>query len=223
LLGEAGYEVEERPVDRPDNRAALKRLGFDSVPVVAVGGRAFPGFPRSSLERSLGLRGGRPAVDETLARLDVTLSELAALATELPELPGQLWSRQAYPLNPQRDHTLGHLAWSVYRMLELTLDAPVRGGLPWDELVDSTELRHWRRREEYASFPDVSAYALPLLAAARSWRESLAADDLDQELDTPWGRIDVAAQIGILAEHTEIKVRRLREEKAIQIDQRMTR
>lgn len=212
MLADAGYEVEERPVNRPEHRAALRELGFDSVPVVAIGGRAFPGFPLAGLERDLGLSRRRFSAAACRRDLEATLEALEALAEELPALPPDRWDRQAYPLNPDRDHTLGHLAWSVYRMLELVLAGPARGGLPWSELVDSTELRHWRRRAEFTGFADVRAYALPLLAAARGWGPGLDARALRLPLDTPWGRIELHALLGILGEHSQMKAGRLREE-----------
>jgi hypothetical protein len=212
LLADAGYEVAERPVNRPEHQAALRALGFDSVPVVEAGGRAFPGFPLASLERALGL--SRRRFSATAARRDLvaTLDLLDEIAEALPRLPAALWDRQAYPLNTDRDHTLGHLAWSVYRMVELVLAAPASGGLPWSELVDSTEMRYWRRRDEFTSFAGVRDYGLPLLAAARRWKPD--ANALRQLIDTPWGRIELHALLGILGEHSRMKASRLRDELA---------
>jgi hypothetical protein len=216
LLGEAGYEVDERPVNLAENRASLTTRGFDSVPVVVVGGKAFPGFPRRSLLKGLGLAAAESSPAEALRGLSATLDDLEQLAGGLPSLSQELWPEQAYTLNPERDHTLGHLAWSIFRFVELTREAPARAGLPWSELVDSTELRHWRRRPEFASFADVSAYGRAELDAGRRWAALLRPSDLAQLLDTPWGRIDLRSLIEILGEHSQIKVKRLKEARAAQ-------
>jgi hypothetical protein len=205
LLSRNGYGVEDRPVSLPVHRDALNELGYLSVPVVVVAGRAFPGFPLRSLAVNLGLARSRFSASATRRTLDGALESLEAVAGLLPELPPALWSEQAYPLNPDRDHTFGHFTWGMFRFLELTLEAPARGGLPWDELQDSVQVSDWRTADRYRSFSAVHAYALPLLARGRAWATTLRTAEMRAPLTTPWGRLELHVLVGILAEHTEIK------------------
>jgi hypothetical protein len=209
LLSRSGYEVQDRPVDAPANRAALNELGYLSVPVVVVAGRAFPGFPRRTLAANLGLartRFSAAATRRTLARSLAALEELAAL---LPQLPLELWHEQAYPRNPDRDHTFGHFTWGVFRFLELTLAAPEQG-MPWEQLQDSVQLADWRSAPRFTSFADVRDYALPLLDRGRAWAASLTTEEMRAPVETPWGRLELHVLLGILSEHTDIKQTHLR-------------
>jgi hypothetical protein len=205
LLSRSGYEVEDRPVNVAANREELNTLGFLSVPVVVVAGRAFAGFPQSSLAQSLGLAGEHFSADATRATFVTALDALDGVAAMLPDLPPELWNEQAYPLNPDRDHTFGHFTWGVFRFLELVLNAPSSGELAWEELQDSVQLADWRSASRFAAFSDVHAYALPLLSRGRAHARSMTPDEMRRRLDTPWGNLETAGLIGILAEHTDIK------------------
>jgi hypothetical protein len=205
LLSRSGYRVEDRPVNLPLNQARLKSLGFLSVPVVVVADRAFAGFPQRSLAESLGLARSRFSASGTRQTLAGALDALDDLDAVLAGLPNELWDEQAYPLNPDRDHTFGHFAWGVFRFLELTLNAPALGELAWEELQDSVQLADWRSADRFTSFTDVRAYALPLRERGRAWQRSLTTEEMRVPLATPWGRLELQVLIGILAEHTDIK------------------
>jgi hypothetical protein len=205
LLSRSGYVVEDRPVSVPANREALIELGYLSVPVVEVAGRAFPGFPLRSLTVNLGLARARFSPKATLRTLASSLDALEGVAALLPELPPEMWSEQAYPLQAGRDHTFGHFLWGVFRFLELTLQAPERGGLPWEELQESVQVSDWRSAAHYRSFADVSEFAQPLLARGREWHGRLAPEEMRAPLTTPWGPLELHVLVGILAEHTDIK------------------
>jgi hypothetical protein len=205
LLSRSGYAVEDRPVNEPANRQALIELGYLSVPVVEVAGRSFPGFPLRSLTVNLGLARARFSPRATVRALGGSLDALESVAGVLSELPPSMWSEQAYPLQPGRDHTFGHFVWGMFRFLELTLQAPERGGLPWEELQDSVQVSDWRSAARYRSFPDVGDYAQPILARGREWQDSLSPDEMRAPLTTPWGALELHVLVGILAEHTEIK------------------
>jgi len=205
LLSRSGYVVEDRPVDVPANRQALIELGYLSVPVVEVAGRAFPGFPLRSLTVNLGLARARFSPKATVRTLGSSLDALEIVSGLLTELPPAMWSEQAYPLQPGRDHTFGHFVWGMFRFLELTLSAPQRGGLLWEELQDSVQVSDWRSAARYQSFADVGDYAQPLLVRGRRWQNSLAAEEMRAPLTTPWGALELHVLIGILAEHTDIK------------------
>lgn len=205
MLSRSGYRVEDRPVNLTVNQAQLKSLGFLSVPVVVVAGRAFPGFPQRSLAASLGIAGtnfSEAAIRRTLAGALDALDELYVVLASLPQA---LWEEQAYPLNPDRAHTFGHFTWGIFRFLELTLSAPTLGGLAWEELQDSVELADWRSADSFKSFADVQHYAEPLLERGRAWESSLTTEEMRQQLATPWGRLELHVLTGILAEHTDIK------------------
>jgi hypothetical protein len=205
LLSRNGYKVEDRPVNVAANREQLNKLGFLSVPVVVVAGRAFAGFPQSSLARSLGLAHGRFSAAATRRTFVQALDALDEVAAMLPLLPAKLWDEQAYPLNPDRDHTFGHFAWGVFRFLELVLSAPESGGLAWEELQDSVQLADWRNASQFASFGAVHTYAQPLLRRGRAAAESMSPAQMRQRLSTPWGNLEAHSLLGILAEHTDIK------------------
>ncbi len=133
------------------------------------------------------------------------LEALDDVAAMLPFLPPKLWDEQAYPLNPDRDHTFGHFTWGVFRFLELVLNAPESGGLAWEELQDSVQLADWRNASQFASFGDVHTYALPLLRRGRGAAEAMTPAQMRQSLTTPWGTLEAHSLLGILAEHTDIK------------------
>ena len=205
MLARSGYHVEDRPVTVEANRRALTDLGFLSVPVVEVGGRAFPGFPLRSLTVNLGLARARFAPRATLRTLASGLDALEVVANLLPELPAEMWSEQAYPLQPGRNHTFGHFTWGMFRFLELTLQAPERGSLPWEDLQDSVQVSDWRSATRYHGFADVREYGLALLAGGREWQDRLTPQAMRAPLTTPWGALELHVLIGVLAEHTEIK------------------
>lgn len=205
MLSRSGYVVEDRPVNVPAHRQALTELGYLSVPVVEVAGRAFPGFPVRSMAANLGLAPARFSPKATLGTFGGSLDALDEVARLLSKLPPEMWSEQAYPLQPGRDHTFGQFAWGMFRFLELTLRAPERRGLPWEELQDSVQVSDWRSAADYRSFADVGEYALPLLARGRQWQGRLAPEEMRMPLATPWGELELHVLIGILAEHTEIK------------------
>lgn len=205
MLSRSGYGVEDRPVNVPAHRAELNELGYLSVPLIVVAGRAFPGFPLQRLAVDLGLARARFSAAGTRRALRQALDGLQSFAELLPELPPALWKEQAYPLNPERDHTFGHFAWSVFRFLELTLEAPARGALAWEDLQESVQLTDWRSASRFGSFSDVESYAFPLLARGRAWGASISAEEMRTPITTPWGRLQLHLLVGILAEHTEIK------------------
>ena len=205
MLSRHGYSVQDRPVNVAANRARLIELGFLSVPVVEVAGRAFAGFPVRNLTVNLGLARARLSAAATHKVLAEALDALESVADTLPQLPASMWTEQAYPLQPERNHTFGHFTWGMFRFLELTLLAPARGGLPWEDLKDSVQNQDWRAAHHFASFQDVRGYAEPLLERASVWRRGIAVDALRQPLETPWGGLELHVLIGILGEHTEIK------------------
>jgi hypothetical protein len=215
LLSQNGYQVQDLPVTIPANREALSRLGYMSVPVVVVAGRAFPGFPERHLEQSLGLASARFSAPATRRMLLLTLADLETIAQLLAELPDAMWREQAYPLIPDRDHTFGHFAWGIFRFLELTLAAPRLGALRWDDLQESVQVGDWRSADRFRGFRDVQSYAEPLLASARDWAQGLERGQLRQPLSTPWGGLELHSLIGILAEHTTIKRDHLRRRLAV--------
>ena len=187
------------------NREQLNALGFLSVPVVVIAERAFAGFPRSSLAQSLGLASVRFSAKATRRTLVEALDALDEVAALLPRLPTELWDEQAYPLNPDRDHTFGHFTWGIFRFLELVLNAPEAGELAWAELQDSVQLEDWRSASRFATFSDVQAYAFPLIRRGRTFADSITPDEMRRRLATPWGNLEMHSLIGILAEHTDIK------------------
>jgi hypothetical protein len=187
------------------NRDQLNALGFLSVPVVVVAERAFPGFPQSSLAQSLGLARTRFSAQASRRTLGRTLDALDEVAALLPRLPTELWDEQAYPLNPDRDHTFGHFTWGIFRFLELVLNAPAAGRLAWEELQDSVQLEDWRSASRFANFSDVLAYGLPLVRRGRVLADSMTPKEMRRQLATPWGTLETHTLVGILAEHTDIK------------------
>jgi hypothetical protein len=205
LLAHNGYEVEDRPVNIAANRAELNALGFLSVPVVVVCGNAFAGFPQSSLAHSLGLSRTRFSEHATRGTLLQALDALDEVALLLPNLPDELWREQAYPLNPDRNHTFGHFTWGMFRFLELVLDAPAADELAWSELQDSVQLADWRSAAQFSDFADVRAYALPLLARGRALAREIGPTEMRRRLRSPWGELEAHNLIGVLAEHTDIK------------------
>ncbi len=56
FLSQRGVPFEERDVyENEDYRRELLGMGFSSVPVTVVGGRAIPGFDPRRLEEALGI------------------------------------------------------------------------------------------------------------------------------------------------------------------------
>lgn len=112
--------------DTPAARAELDRLGVPLVPAVAVGDRAVHGWNPEGYARLLGVDYRSPArLDPAAlaARLDRLLEAATALVAVLPDAALGFTP-------PERDRSLGDLAYHLFRVAASFPDALEQGALP---------------------------------------------------------------------------------------------
>lgn len=207
MLSLHGYEVDNRNVGRPEHLSELRALGFESIPVVVVDGRGFPGFPEEVLLRELGLPppAGGPLDDRR--RLDLVGQVVETAVRLVAQLPETRWSEL---VTPDRDRALGQWTWHVFRYVENVLEAAEEGELPWRKIEPLVERRTWTRSGDFQSFSAVSAYGGQVAERLRIWSSALPESGLSLEVRAYWGPSTMRTLVDNTIRHTSIHLRQLR-------------
>lgn len=207
MLSLHGYEIDDRNIGQPEHRAELKALGFDSIPVVAVGGRGFPGFPEEVLLRELGLPPPGASPHDDRRALELVQQALAATLRLVAQLPEERWSDR---VTPDRDRTLGQWAWHVFRYVENVIEAADEGALPWTKMEPLTERGTWTQGAEFESFASVCAYGRGVVERLEAWSGSLSEAELSRGVDAYWGPSTMRTLVHNTIRHTSVHMRQLR-------------
>lgn len=144
--------------DTPAARAELDRLGVPLLPAVAVGDRAVHGWNPEGYARLLGVDYRPPArLDPAAlaARLDRLLEAATALVAVLPDAALGFTP-------PERDRSLGDLAYHLFRVAASFPDALEQGALPeaWFQVTRPAAL---------ATAADLAAWGGAVRERVRRW------------------------------------------------------
>jgi len=206
LLSRAGYTVEERTIGEDRGRQELKALGFDFVPVVVIGGRAFAGLPEDALRRELGLPVAELPWDRAKERVESTSFTLRTLLPVVPAIPNESW---LVLMEPTRNRPLGQWVWHIFRFVEFVTESAAERKVQVEKLNEMSERRYWRQESQFRTFDDIARYGETMLQHLSDWAAHDLAGILDVPIDSPWGVITVIDLLDHLDRHSAVHFRQL--------------
>jgi hypothetical protein len=179
----------------------LRALGFRTVPVVVLSGRApIPGFNAAVLGAAIGAADSAPAIQpEVLWKsLDRVLAAVIAAAGQLrpPDLDVTL---------PRRDRTMRELIHDVFYKALFWVDD--RAGSAPAETADGSRQREDARR--YREPPALVEYGRKTAARLHHRCCPNLGADYGRVIDTPEGRMTVAQAVAWLASHSAHHLRQI--------------
>lgn len=206
MLSLNGYEIDDKNVAIPENRAEIEALGFDAVPVVAVEGKAFEAFPDEVIIRNLGLEAAPVSLEQQRAQMALAVRVLESTRNVVAALPDSCWGE---PVSDLRNRTLGHFAWHLFRFAEIMMETADEKILPWDKLQECAETPYWTEAGRFPTFAAISSYARKVTDRFASWTPTLSEAALAEEMDTCWGRISLRSLLSYIVRHTGVHLRQL--------------
>lgn len=201
LLRELGFEVTALSVQDRANFEAMEKLGFDSVPTILIGDKAFAGFPDEVIYRELGLESLRPMdFDGLVAELDTAAWCLAIFSERVvPRIPDDLWY---WRLVPERDRPLGQWVYHVFRFANEVINTLDRGFLTWGHLKPGRELEFFEERDSFSTFSAIAVFGREVKSRFSAMMGTLTPEVAFQEVGTPWGELPVSALFRHVSRHT---------------------
>lgn len=162
--------------ERPEARAELQRVGVPLVPAVVVGDRAVHGWNPAGYAGLLGVDwqpGPALAPAELAARLDVILDAAEALVASMPA--AHIGFRP-----PERDRSLGQLAFHVFRLALAFADGVDRGRFPEDWLQEQAPAA-------LAEGPALARYGALVRARLQGWFAGAGGDEFARVVQVYYG------------------------------------
>lgn len=186
----------------------LHSYGFDSIPMIVLEGRAFPGFPDEVVWRELGID------PEQLRDFDALLGSLHealwcfGVLTDVvvSQIPDFLWS---YRVVEGRYRPLGQWVWHIYAFADEILRVPSREGLSWEDLLPMAELTYWTERDKFPTFSSIREYGQGAVSRFQEFTNELRPEVAFASYDTPWGPLPLSALLRHVERHTAIHLRQV--------------